>query len=127
MLFIPQLQELNDAMKKIISPLIAVALLLPLMGCANVPKTPEIVIKKEIQYIRIPDIFLKKCPIEKPPTENKYLEADFNEREEILINYSQKILKNLIACNLQIEELYEWNESQINQEGENKPGIVAND
>ena len=76
-------------------------MILLLVGCGSVEKIKiqEVpVYKVRTVYVTVPEQFLKINVIPTPPNKTAYIEASVEDREELLINYSQSLITELKLC-----------------------------
>lgn len=66
--------------------------LVSLIGCTT---TPTITRKP----ITIPELLTKSTPLAVPPSKESYMSASLQDREELLVNYANKMAIQLGMCN----------------------------
>lgn len=77
--------------------------------------TKEILVTKTKTILIVPpDELMDKCLVDAPPNIKEYVESDWQRKEELLVTYSGKQMKNLFTCNEKLKNLREWKVKQIN-------------
>jgi hypothetical protein len=92
-------------------PLGLLVLIALLSGCATVQE--KVIIKTELKLIKIPDALLVKCDVTEPPTRKEYFTKTPQQKEDILIVYSIKLIQDAGNCNNQIKKIKEFQLKEI--------------
>lgn len=96
-------------------------LLLCLTGCATT-QPAKVVTKTNVELIATPADLLLICQVTEPPNRDNYLLLSAREKEEVLTNYSGKLLKDLSLCNIQISSIKRFQELQLQELKKKKDG-----
>lgn len=75
---------------------------------------PQRVIVKEVEFVYnpIPESFLKKCSVTKPPAKQEYMSADDIGKENLLRTNIISLYGDLNNCNSQINSIRDFNTQQ---------------
>jgi hypothetical protein len=98
---------------KTINLLVAFIFALLLTACAGGPEIQqEVVTNTRTKVIYIPDTLLSDCQVSPPPNQTKYVAAADKERTEMLVTYSQDLLKDMAKCNNNIGKIRKLQKDQ---------------
>jgi len=79
-------------------------------ACATKPKDPIVVTEYKYQVVTIPDTLLEKCSVVAPPEKTAYANSSDDEKEDILVTYTQNLLTDLDNCNSKISQIKSIND-----------------
>lgn len=83
-----------------------------LAGCGTTKEIVPVVQTKNI-LILPPEELLVKCDVKEPPAVGEYVNASWQNKEQLLVAYSSDLLKNLFKCNKTFDSLQNWKKKQI--------------
>jgi hypothetical protein len=81
-------------------------------GCGHNPTIPEERIVYHTVLVTPPDELLKDCELQSPPDIQKYLMADWSDKEALLVEAYDAALRKAILCNTTKSSLREWKKEQ---------------
>lgn len=91
---------------KTINFLSAILLSILLVGCAGTTEIQKEVVKDtRTKVVYIPDTLLENCPTTPPPEQSVYINGTDKTRNELLVTYSQDLLKDMAKCNNNIGKI----------------------
>lgn len=82
-------------------------------ACTTKPTTPIVITEYKNQVVSIPDALLQKCAVTVPPDKAQYVNSSDNEKEDILVTYTQNLLTDLDNCNTQILQIKSINDQYV--------------
>lgn len=98
---------------KTIQYFIAFLVITLLVGCAGITEVQkEVVTDTRTKVVFIPNTLLEKCPATTPPEQSTYVSGSDKERNEMLVSYSQDLLKDLAKCNNNISKIKKLQQDQ---------------
>lgn len=98
---------------KTINFLSAIFIAFALTACVGAPEVQqEVVTNTRTKVIYIPETLLEKCLATTPPEQAKYVASTDKERNEMLVTYSQDLLKDLAKCNSNIGKIRKLQKDQ---------------
>lgn len=85
-----------------------------LTGCDTLQKKPEVITRTvtEYVYVDIPKEFTDKRITPRPITDSEYLKLSHDEREYVLVMYSNSLLAEIAVRDLNTAKLLEWSIEQ---------------
>ena len=83
-----------------------------LFGCAGTEIQKEVVTNTKTQVVSIPDTLLEPCEVTSPPNRQLYKDTDDKGRLELLLGYSNDLLKDMAKCNNNVTEIRKLQEKQ---------------
>lgn len=94
--------------------LILVIVIFIFNGCTTINNPIPKVIKSETKILKVnvPNEYLIRQEIPKPPNKEIFLLLDYNTRMSLLTDYLKELMKKLKASNDNIEEIKKWNDTK---------------
>lgn len=96
-----------------IKPLLILVMSVLLISCSLLKPQPETVTKYEVKVLDFPAALLEPCPASAPPDRNEYEQSTYQEKEDLLTNYTLELLTDLKTCNDQILKIKTIRDSQM--------------
>lgn len=84
-----------------------------LVGCGTTKQAPEpeIVYKTRLVQANVPSNLVVNTAVPIPPQKQQYLEASDKEKESMLVDYANNLLKALAEANLTIDSIRSWSDN----------------
>ncbi len=86
-----------------------------LSGCSTIKNKEvekEIVIKTKNVLITPPVEMMVQCQKIEPPPKDIYLQSNYRDKEELLVNLTIKLYAEIDICNTVIKSIIDWTEKQ---------------
>lgn len=85
--------------------------LLLIVGCQHTPVVEERNVYKTI-LVTPPDELLQDCEIQPPPDATRYQEAEWTDKEHLLIMTIDSATRKAVLCSSQKKSLRDWKQEQ---------------
>lgn len=101
-------------MKKMFQLLTIAIFAFVLAGCQTNPVQPEpkIEYRTRTMLAVMPDHLLPNCLQPAPPEQAKYNSSSASDKEKLLVEYSEGLIKTVTNCNNTIDSARKWNARQ---------------
>ncbi len=91
--------------------LFVILLAITLSGCGMFTKKSESFVERQV-LVKPSEQMITNCSATKPPEKDTYLKLSANEKEAVLFEFSNSLLKDILTCNAQWQELRQWYSKQ---------------